>query len=101
AVGDRLKMRDDREALDLATLVSAQEGLIVAEGDAPVRVAARSEHKGVGKQPRATEDAAADRCQAKRRHAVEERFARRERIERWRRRPAHALMHIGRVIEAV
>jgi hypothetical protein len=91
---------DDDELTHLAAQEGLQEGVVVAERDAAVRIAAGPKHIGVGEQAGAAEDRAraADRVKADGAHAVEQRFAHAQIVDMRRRHAAHAQVGVIRIV---
>ncbi len=81
-------MVDDHEAVYFTLQVGVQERGVVAEGDAPIRLAVGTEHVSMCEHPFATKHlAVVDRIKADGTNAVKQLLAQREIIDIRRRRP--------------
>jgi len=95
------KMLDDNKAVDFAAQEGVEEGAIVTEGHASIRLAVGTEHVRMCKQPIATKHVAtADRNKTDGANAVKKLLAQREVIDIWWRCPPILLAHIAWVVEA-
>src|SRR5262249_23190953 len=97
--GRAVKALDHSETGDLASEEGIQELGIIAEGHAPVRLAVRTQHVGVGEDTgTAVHPAVVDRVEADRAHAVKHPLAQREIVEIRRRRPMHPDVHVAWIV---
>ncbi len=93
------EMLDHHHAVDLPPLKGVQEGLVIVERHASIRLAAGAEHVGVRQDPvAAIHLAVADRRQADGAHAVENLLAHRELVDIRRRRPERPQVHRANVV---
>src|SRR5438445_9291711 len=89
-----IELADDGKAPDALVLVGIEEGVIIPERHAAVGLTGAAEHVGMREQAVAAKNLvlAADRIEPQRRHAVEQRLARREIVDVRRRHALHPHM---------
>src|SRR5215475_341881 len=96
---NRRKARHDDQTGNLTVIVCPEEPLVVADRDATVGVAVRSEHVTMREQTGAAKRRGAiNGKHAKRADSMEELFARLQLVGRRRRCTDHALVHMIRVV---
>ena len=103
ALGDDLAgVRNDDEALHLATQVGGEELVVIAERHAAVGIATRSKHEAVRQDSVAAEHLRIVlRSHAQGAHAVEQFFAHRQFVDIRRRHAAIFFAHGARIVETI